>query len=245
VDSPVSRLPPSARLAWWGTSWLRGHVGPDDLLDAVLDGDVAHPVLATDGVTGGLVPTLAALRREGATLVGAAFPVAGDPCGLGGPRELTDAALEAGEAVVMTEAEAALVPRRVGPTVEWSLLPAARRPLVDVGEADRDLRAALLDAANRLAELDVARWRPEVADRLLDLRERDPLTAPPGVPARCVDLAARALRAREVVDLAQEDDGGAASATEARHRRDALDPLARAARRALVAACSPEVWPPD
>ncbi len=245
MDTPDSPLPPSARLAWWGTAWLRGHVGPDDLLDAVLGTDVAHRVLAVDGVPGGLVATLAALRREGATQVGAAFPVAGDPCGLGGPRELTDAALDAGEAVVVTEAGAALVPRRVGPTVEWTLLPAARRPLVDVGEADRDLRAALLTAANRLAELDVARWRPEVADLLLDLRERDPLTAPPGVPARCVGLAARALRAREVVDLALADDGAALSASEARARRDALDPLARAARHALVAACSPEVWPPD
>ena len=245
MDTPVSPLPPSARLAWWGTSWLRGHVGPDDLLDAVVDTDVAHRVLAVDGVTGGLVPTLAALRREGATAVGAAFPAAGDPCGIGGPRELTDAALDAGEAVVVAEAGAALVPRRVGPTVEWTLLPASRRALVDVGEADRDLRAALLGAANRLAELDVARWRPEVADRLVDLRERDPLTAPPGVPARCADLAARALRAREVVDLALQDDGGAVSAAEARRRRDALDPLDRAARRALVAACSPEVWPPD
>ena len=100
-------------------------------------------------------------------------------------------------------------------------------------------------AANQLAELDVARWRPEVADRLIDLREGDPLSAPPGVPARCVALAAQALRAREVVDLALEDDGAAVSAAEARRRRDALDPLARAARRALVAACSPEVWPPD
>ena len=33
-------LPLAGRLAWWGTSWLRGHVGPDDLLDAVLAGDV-------------------------------------------------------------------------------------------------------------------------------------------------------------------------------------------------------------
>lgn len=244
MEARPSPLPPSARLAWWGTAWLRGNVGPDDLLDAVLDTDVAHRVLAEDGVTGGLVPTLAALRREGATQVGAAFPVSGDPCGLGGPRELTDAALDAGEAVVVAEAGAALVPHRVGPTVDWRLLPASPRQLVDVGEADRDLRATLLSAANLLAELDVARWRPEVADRLMNLRAHDPLSAPPGVPARCVDLAARAMRARQVVDLALEDDGGAFSAAEAQRRRDALDPLARAARRGLVAACSPEVWPP-
>ena len=47
-----------------------------------------------------------------------------------------------------------------------------------------------------------------------------------------------------IVDLALEDDGGAISAHEIELRREALRPLDRAGRRALVAACSPEVWPP-
>ena len=37
-------LPASARLAWWGTAWLRGHVVTDLLIDAVLDGDATHAV---------------------------------------------------------------------------------------------------------------------------------------------------------------------------------------------------------
>ena len=44
ADDPMNALgllPLAGRLAWWGTSWLRGHVGPDDLLDAVLAGDEA------------------------------------------------------------------------------------------------------------------------------------------------------------------------------------------------------------
>jgi hypothetical protein len=68
--------------------------------------------------------------------------------------------------------------------------------------------------------------------------------APPGVPSRCIDLAGRALAARAIVDLALEDDGGSVSLSEAQARQAALLPLERAARRALVAACSPEVWPP-
>jgi len=64
------------------------------------------------------------------------------------------------------------------------------------------------------------------------------------VPPRCVDLAARGLQAAEIVELALEDDGGAVTAYEIETRRAALRPLERAARRALVAACSPEVWPP-
>jgi hypothetical protein len=46
-----------------------------------------------------------------------------------------------------------------------------------------------------------------------------------------------------IVDLALEDDGGTLSATQAGLRRESLQPLGAAARRGLVAACSPEVWP--
>ena len=48
----------------------------------------------------------------------------------------------------------------------------------------------------------------------------------------------------EVAALALDGDGGAVSASEAEARRQALVPLERAARSALTAACSPEVWPP-
>jgi len=121
---------------------------------------------------------------------------------------------------------------------------AERRQLPDVGEADRALRSALPEAADALAALDVARWRPEVADQLMNLRHRPALAAPPGVPPRCVELAARGLQALEIVALALADDGGALTALDAEARRAALLPLGRAGRRALVAAASPEVWPP-
>ena len=137
-----------------------------------------------------------------------------------------------------------LVPERLGASLTWRPHRAERRQLPDVGEADRLLRLALLESAEALAHLDVARWRPEVADRLMNLRHRPALLAPPGVPPRCVDLAARGLQAGEIVDLALEDDGGALTGAEAQARRNALTPLARAARRALVSAGSPEVWPP-
>lgn len=239
----LTRLPVSGRLAWWGTAWLRGQVGPDDLLDAVLADDVTHVVLSPDGPDT-LVGVLGRLRAEGATGFGAAFPAEGDLVGLGGPVAFNDAALEAGEAVVALDAESGLVPARVGPTVEWTRLPARRRQLPDVGEADRELRRVLLESAERLAALEVARWRPEIADRLMNLRHRAALIPAPGVPQRCVDLAARGLQALEIAELALEDDGAALTVHEIDQRRGALAPLARAGRRALVAACSPEAWPP-
>jgi hypothetical protein len=253
----VSSLPTSCRLAWWGTAWLRGHVVTDLLVDAVLDDDATHAVAGLTGAglpgddgTDTLVAALGRLRTAGATGFGAALPVDGDPVGLGGPRAFNAAALETGEAVVVAGAgpgggSIGLVPVRVGAAITWTAHAAERRQLPDVGEADRTLRAGLLETAEALARLDVARWRPEVADRLMDLRHRPHLDAPAGVPARCVDLAARGLQALDIVDLALEDDGGALSSYEIEERRAALLPLAGAGRRALVAACSPEVWPPD
>ena len=91
-----------------------------------------------------------------------ALPVDGDPLGLGGPRDFNGAALEAGQAVVV--GDLGLVPEEQGETVQWRPLEAARRQLPDVGEADRTLRGALLGAAGDLADLDVARWRPDPAD---------------------------------------------------------------------------------
>jgi hypothetical protein len=144
---------------------------------------------------------------------------------------------------VAVGAETGLVPRRVGPTVEWTTYPAARRQVPDIGEADRELRSTLLTSASALADLDVARWRPEVADELLNLRRLSVPTTPSGVPPRCAELAARGLQAMGIADLALADDGGALHATAAEQRRAAIAPLDLAGRRALVAACSPEAWP--
>jgi hypothetical protein len=236
-------LPVSGRVAWWGTAWLRGAAAPDDVIDAIQAGELPHTVSGIAEQAESLLGALAALRHRGATAIGAAFPAEGDPVGLGGPVPFNTAALEAGEAVVCADAATALVPLRVGPTYQWVALEARRRQLPDVGEADRGLRAALLESADLLARLDVARWRPEAADELLNLRRVSALEAPPGVPTRCVDLAARGLQALGIAALALEDDGGALTAADAAARRSAIVPLDRAGRRALTAACSPEVWP--
>jgi hypothetical protein len=236
-------LPASVRLAWWGTAWLRGHVVADELIDAVTGGDAVH-LLGSDPLVAGL----GALRVGGADAVGAAFPADGDLVGLGGPAAFNGAALEAGEAVLVLDAASfvvtGLVPERVGAAVTWQPMPAERRQLPDLGEADRELRTVLLESAETLARLEVARWRPEVADRLMNLRHRARIATPPGVPERCADLAARGLQALDIADLALEDDGGSLTSYDAEARRAAIAPLARAGRRALVAAASPEVWPP-
>lgn len=260
----MSDLPVSTRLAWWGTAWLRGAVVTDLMLDAVIGDDATHTVaglaaldLAADDVAGNdvaerdvagaaetLLTGLSRVRVDGATGFGAAFPVEGDLCGLGGPPAFNAEALDAGEAVLVLGTAIGWVPGRVGAVTTWQAHHAERRQVPDVGEADRALREELLRAAEALARLDVAHWRPEVADQLMNLRHRPALVAPAGVPPRCVDLAARGLQAAQIAELALEDDGGAITAWEAEARRTAIVPLQRAGRRALVAASSPEVWPP-
>ena len=230
------------RLSWWGTAWLRGHVVSDQMVDGVVGEDAVHLVGGADGAEP-LVLALGRLRRLGATGFGLALPVAGDPLGLGGPTAFNAAALAAGEAVVTTDADVGLVPERVGASVTWAEHSAPRRQVPDGGEADRALRSALLETAEELARLDVARWRPEVADELTDLRRPHPLEAPPGVPSRCLSLAGRGMQAMAIVELALVDDGSAITAAESTQRQSALLSLERASRRALVAACSPDVWP--
>jgi hypothetical protein len=220
-------LPGCAVGAWWLSAWLRGAVSPDDLMAS----------------TGLGVGALAALRASGSATVGLALPVEGDPLGLGGPADFNAAALAAGEALV-GDGGLGLVPGTRPDEAPWTTYDAHRRQIPDVGEADRGLRAAILDCARALAVLDVARWRPEVADEILALGRPGSAAAPPGTPPRCVELAVKAARCRAIVALALADDGAAVSAGEAASRRAALTPLERASRRALVAACSPEVWPP-
>lgn len=256
--------PVTLTFAWWGTALLRGATSPDAFLDALAEHAVAHVVVGGAGAgvgpgagagagdagtraTGGpgsLVDLLGLLRALGVDGVGAAYPSPGDPVGLGGPAVFNAAALEAGEAVVAVGGDVGWVPSQVGAAVEWTAHPAHRRPVPDVGEADRALRAGLLEALDGLARLDVARWNPDLADELLHLGRAPAPAPPPGVPARCADLAARALRMLRVVELGRRDDGGALSAAEATARSSALVDLDRLARRALTAAASPEAWPP-
>jgi hypothetical protein len=220
-------LPLCAETAWWLTGWLRGLIPTDDLLDGV-------PVnldLAAD------------LRASGATAVGLALPAPGDPLGLGGPPEFNLAAQTAGEALV-SDSDVGLVPGEIHEGyVRWDRFVAVRRQVPDLGEADRGLRRQVLETSHRLAELEVAKWRPEVADEVMALGRPLDMAPPAGVPPRCAELAVRSARCLAIVRLAGTDDGAAVSAYEMEARAEALRPLDAAARRGLVAACSPEVWP--
>jgi hypothetical protein len=234
-------LPLSARFALWFSAWLAGTTSLDDTRDAIVGDDAAHDVVGVPGADGStpLIVALGLLRSHRASGAGIALPVPGDLLGLAGPGDFNVDVVEAGEGVVLDGADLGLVPFRAGAGVVWTCHHAvSRRQVPDPSEADQLLRQALVRTTDALADLDVARWRPEVADELMALRRHADFAFPTAMAPRAVRLAALATRCRTIVELALEDDGGSISAGEVAARRQALAPLDHAARRGLVAACS-------
>ena len=237
----------SGVLAAWTSAWLAGEAAYDDVVARVTGDDEPHRVTGLPGVAGEspLGWALPVLRERSPDGVRAVLPVAGDPRGLPGPGPFTTAALEAGEAVLGRGL--GLVPRVTEHgsaadrtcSVLWTayeLVEPAPDQLT-VPEAEHDLTAATRDAASALAALDVASWRPEVADELARVRRGVTPELPPGHDGRAVRLLANADRLAAVLELARADSpGGAVTGAEARARDDALRPLATAVRRARQAA---------
>jgi hypothetical protein len=229
----VSSLPVSAVLATWLDACRRGDAGPDDLAAVVRGDDPRHLV---SGLGEGGVVELDELPARLDGPISLALPAPGDPVGLGGPPALNLAAMDAGQAVVV--GGVGLVPVEDARTIVWTAQPAARVPWVDERETAIELRTALSEVTMRLVDLDVASWQPEIPDLLMNLRKRPRLPLPPGYDARRVETVERAVLCLDIVDLATSGDGGAVSSYEMDQRRAALGDLHRAARRALVGACS-------
>ena len=234
-------LPLSARFALWFSAWAAGSTSLDDTRDAIVGDDAAHDVVGLPGSqeSAPLIVALGLLRTHRAVGAGIALPVPGDLLGLAGPSDFNLDVVDAGEGVVLDGADLGLVPHRAGAGVVWTCHHAVSlRQVPDPSEADQSLRQALVRTTDVLADLDVARWRPEVADELMALRRHADYVFPTAMAPRAVRLASLATRCRTIVELALEDDGGSISAVEAEARRRALAPLDHAARRGLVAACS-------
>lgn len=236
-----SLLPLSARFALWFSAWVSGRSSLDDARDAIVGTDAAHHVqgLPAESSPQPLILALGVLHAAGANAAGPALPAPGDPLGLAGPSAFNAEVLEAGEGVLLDGADLGLVPHRAGAGVVWTCHAATtHRQLPDPSEADGLLRHALVRTTGALTDLDVARWRPEVADELMALRRSVDWVFPADMAPRAVRLASLATRCRTIVDLAMADDGGSITAAEADARRAALAPLDSAARRGLVAACT-------
>jgi hypothetical protein len=244
VSRSPSRLAPGPRFACWFAAYVRGSTSLDDALDAITGDDAAHHIVGLDEAGATATPLALALGRlraaalERADHVALSLPAPGDPAGLAGPADFNAEAVEAGAAVLLGGADLGLVPQRVGAGVFWQLHSAAAPPPPDLGEADRGLRSVLREVADTLAALDVARWNPDVADALLNLRRGGGPDLPPGTDPKAVAVATTAARCQTIVELALRNESAAVTGEASDTRAAGLRPLDRAARRALAAACS-------
>jgi hypothetical protein len=256
VSTVRTGSPRSALLAAWGSAWLAGEAALPELVERVTVADDDHVVtgLAPDDLS--LEQAVGRLRASGAVRLRVVLPAPGDVTGLPGPGPFTSAALAASEGVLALRADGTgtgLVPAVTAhgsafdgtvTTVTWTVHPLPQ-PVPDRGpwlhDAEHDLRRGVVTAAQALRDLDVARWRPEVAEALTDLRRDarrglDDDELPGGFPARARDLLLRARQLAGVFALAAEDMGGAVDTREVAAREQALRELGVLVRRARVAA---------
>ena len=256
VPTALGHPPRSALLAAWGNAWLQADATLPELVARVVQADEGHAVigLAPDDVP--LEQAVTRLRAAGVTALRVVLPAPGDVVGLPGPGGFSTAALAAAEATLCLRPDGTavgLVPSVTShgsafdgtvTTVRWTSFDVAA-PLADPGpflhDAEHDLRIGVVQCAKVLGELDVARWRPELAAALDALRQQtrrgvteDEL--PGGYPIRARELLARARQLAVVLHLAGEDQGGAVDSREATARESALRDLARVVRHAHVAA---------
>lgn len=225
--------------ALWAQAVLDGRSSPDSAADAIAAGSTHRVLGLLDDQAISLPVALARLRAVGGRAVIAALPIPGDPIGIGGPRDFTEAAVEAGQAVLVPDLGLGLVPTAVqaggGVVVAWRVWSdlASPPPVDDLATSGRALCEAVLEAASELADLDAPTTphaEPAVAVRLC---------TPPGLDQRAHELLERASRLRTAVQAALRDPAVATSARLDTRRRAALAPVERAARHALVAATQP------
>ncbi|HVV10653.1 hypothetical protein [Amycolatopsis sp.] len=251
---------PSATLTVWTSAWLSGAAAPDDVLDALLAWGDAHEVVAADAESavgldlplegdfpGTPVQLLASLRANGAGPAQLVLPVPGDVRGLGGGGPFTEAALRAGEAMLLPEAGFGLVPQPIAEgLVRWQVYKvdsSATPEYVGIADAEHGLTDAIRDSAGALQALDVAKDRPGVrAELSAFLRARPRPEWPAGMPGRALRVLQRAEEIGAILAVAETDEpGGAVSASAALLRADALRPLGNAVRIARYAAVNEAV----
>ena len=235
---------PAGRLAAWATAWLTGRTSYDEALDAVT-ADSAHRVAGLPG-TDGAVPlgeALVALRGLGERRLRLVLPAPGDVRGLPAVPGLAAVALGSGQAAVGDAV--VLVPEPLGPEVlQWTAfgldgVPPPPPPVEGtLRAASGALDLAVSGSARTLAELDLARWHPEVPELLAGLARPTPTQGlPPDVEPLALSILGRALRVAAVLDLAMADaPGGAVNQAQAARRDAVLRPLSAAVREAVTAA---------
>ncbi len=257
----MSDVPRSVLLALWGTAVLRGRVAVDEAVAAVTGDDEPHRLIgddlpfSADPAGPGLADWLEQLDGR-AVGVRAVLPVPGDVLGVPGGPLVTGAALEAGEAVVTVPSGFGQPCTVLVPTVEqfgshldhatsttWQSRRAAKGATagaVDLPEAERALRVAVVQAAASIDDSDRHGWRFAMAGLARPGPRpisRSPAHVPAGLSVRALRVVESAVRIRAMVAEA----GGCTQAWDDPATSATLRSLDTLARQALVAAATPRM----
>lgn len=244
----------SGRLVAWGNAVLAGLVSPDTAADRIQGEDRVHRISLSGNVQT-LPVFLAGLRSHGARGLLLVLPVPGDARGLPGPAAFNAAALDTGEAVLLLGDDAGgltPVPTRdpdgpPGVSVAWSGGPVERRvgtELPSLSEAERQLTETLREVTEAIACLDLARWRPQVAEALVGIRAGDGCVGlAPGYPGRAHRVLASAQRISAIAALVESDPDAGVGVGILDTRDALLRQLSMAARHATIAAFNSVVEP--
>ena len=233
-----------ARLAAWGSAWLAGSAGFDQVLDAVT-GKGRHVGGASFDLAG-LNPVGVALtdwKRAGTPALRLVLPVPGDVRGLTGAPAFRARVLDAGQAVYGNDFGVTVLAGRETPSSagrefvwhrgDYTELPPDPLSLQD---AEHDLTEAIRETASDLARRGATSWLADLAPALSDARRAgERLHLPASHPPRAVRLIAQAERLTAVFAVVDRDDTGALTAGERADKLQALAPLRLAVRRALIA----------
>ena len=261
-SSPAVDAEIAGRLVAWIAAAVARRVEVGTAAAAIEAGTGGHVVLGLPselGETSGepsretsLREALEAMRSARPRRLTLVVPTAGDPLGLSGVGPFTQAAVLAGLGVTIEYADGSYgwVPERDArgssyEGVRWSVLPgaaAAATLTVDpdriVEQADRALRRALRAAAATLGDVDLARWRPEVAvgRAAADAALRANAPAfPPGWPVSARMLGERAIALWRLLRVAGSDHG-AVSASGSAVRVETLRSLSHVVRETTMTA---------
>lgn len=236
-------LPRAGRLVAWGNAYLAGFL---DLRTVVAE--VTRPTDATspepDAVDWRAWLSALATAGTGPELR-LTLPTPGDPNGLTGPPELTEAAIAAGQAVLSENQALVPLENHFGPVgdrgtlVSWTRYDRSPGPpaTTTIRDAAGDLSRTIASAAADLGGLDLLPWQGDVWAGLTNLRSPAGLLLPKSYPDRAQRLAQTAARVRSVVALARSEPAPGLTSSATLQRDAALRELDRQARAALIAAC--------
>lgn len=242
-------LPRATALALWTGAYLRGDCGPDDAVAAARGtGHRRRPRELVEEQGEDLFDWMVGVRRLPLVQLRAVLPEPGRIAGLVGPPTAITAALEAGQAVVVTAAglaEHTLVPSVLAPgagsegtVIGWQRIPGrgdALAPAPGASGARTAFLRALQGAAASAAHLDIV---PDEPVSLAHLPANwTAVAAPPHLPADRLHLLLLAARTLLLTDQELAGDAerpGVVGLAQSTARTSVLRELREAAREAVV-----------